>query len=1569
MKTGLFSKWLIFIIASWVHFMPAQCISTYPALETFESGPVWTVNGVNSDWMWGTPAHPTINTAGGGIKSWCVGGLSGTFYNFSEQAWIQSPCYNFSALNYPWVSFKIFWECEHQWDGVVLQSSINGGTTWQNVGAFGDPVDCNTANWFNYGNITWLNSLPSAQRQGWTGRIGPTAGTCAGGFGSGGWVVAKHCLTGLANQPNVIFRFLMGSGTTCNSYDGLAFDDFYVSEGMAHAPDFSVTCTGAGNFNFTAITPSCPVTSSYTWNFGDPGSGALNTSNLANPNHVFSTSGIFTITLTTAGGGCNPPGSITHTLSVSSVSNAVVSQSINCFGGTGNASVSVISGPGPFGYTWSPSGGNSATSTAVPAGTYSVSISDGNGCVYIKTVTITQPPILTAAMSSSNVSCNGGNNGSATVTASGGTPGYTYNWTPSGGTSSVASGFGVGSYTCTITDNHGCTVTAVAVISQPAALTAVVSSSNATCGMLNGSATVTAGGGTPGYTYSWTPSGGTSSVATGLGAGNYTCLITDNKGCTVTAIVPIIQPVSMSVTVSSVNVSCNGGNNGAATVIVSGGTNPYSFTWSPAPGMGQGTGTVSGLIAQVYTVQISDAQQCSTVISVPISQPPALTVIMSSSNVSCNGGNNGSATVTASGGTPGYTYNWTPSGGTSSVAANLSAGSYTATITDNHGCTVTAVAVISQPPVLTAIMSSSNISCNGANNGSATVTAGGGTPGYTYNWLPSGGTSSVATGLGVGSYTSVVTDNHGCTVTAVAVISQPSALTAITTGSNATCGVQNGSATITVGGGTPGYTYNWVPSGGTSSVATGLGAGNYTCMVTDNHGCTMASTIVINQPISMTVAITSTNVTCNGGNNGAAIVVVSGGTNPYSYTWSPSPGMGQGTGTVSLLSAQNYTVQIADAQLCSTVVAIPISQPAALTAALSSSNVSCNGGNNGSATVTVGGGTPGYTYSWTPSGSTFSVVTNLNAGSYTTIVTDNSGCTVSAVANIVQPTAMILSVAPINISCFGANNGSASVTVNGGTPSYSYTWTPTGGNSSGAVNLAAGNYTVLVKDINNCTATVSAAIIQPTAPLAANISGSNIQCFGSNNGSATVTASGGSIPYSYSWTPTGGGAAQASGLGAGCYTVMVKDVNNCAKTASVIISQPPQLQANVSPVKLCAGQSGILSASVSGGVAPYTYLWNNNAGPSAITVSAVTNVVYTLSVADANGCSAPIDTALVTTGGPLSLSVSPASTICAGKSSSLTAQGSGGIGNYQYSWLPGNMQGPTINVTLSNTTVYTVTVSDGCTHPLAVQVTTIFVEGIGNSTLTSDKYEGCAPLCVKLDDPSLNGVSLQNIVWNISGGAMENWPQPVHCFTAAGVYTVSNVYSTKLGCVGSGTLNKVITVYSTPEADFSASQYTVSDLSPNVQFTNTSTGATSYMWNFGGLYQSYDANPSHNFSDAGIYLVAMVAYNGSCSDTIYKVIECLPDFTFYAPNTFTPNDDNLNDRFLPKGEGWKPETYKLRVFDRWGEELFYTQRYDEGWDGIYKGQLVKEDEYVWTVTLEDIFNKRHEYKGTILVLK
>jgi len=376
---------VLFALLGFTVGLKAQCgpvISTFPYIEGFETAPAWTSGGTNSDWAWGTPSHSLINSAGGGNKSWCVGGLNGSFYNYGELSWLMSPCFDFTGLAYPWVSFKVFWESEWKYDGMVFQYSLNGGTAWTNVGAYGDPVNCLNDNWYNYNSVTGLSS--ANPKHGWTGRVGPTTGSCQGGNGSGSWLTAKHCMSSLAGKPSVRFRFLFGAGTTCNSYNGIAIDDILIQNAAPNIADFTYLCTDSNSVNFTNTSSLCPTT--FSWNFGDIGSGTSNTSTLQHPSHIFSESGTYAVTLSSSGP-CNAAGSVSIPITILSLNSTATN--VTCNGpGSGTATAHVNGGTGTLAYLWTPGGGTTQTIAGLDAETYSVTVSGTGCCPTNTTVTV-----------------------------------------------------------------------------------------------------------------------------------------------------------------------------------------------------------------------------------------------------------------------------------------------------------------------------------------------------------------------------------------------------------------------------------------------------------------------------------------------------------------------------------------------------------------------------------------------------------------------------------------------------------------------------------------------------------------------------------------------------------------------------------------------------------------------------------------------------------------------------------------------------------------------------------------------------------------------------------------------------------------------------------------------------------------------------------------------------------------------------------------------------------------------------------------------------------------------------
>lgn len=1061
----------------------------------------------------------------------------------------------------------------------------------------------------------------------------------------------------------------------------------------------NTTCNGSasGSATVTASGGTAP----YTYLWSPSGGTAATASSL--------TAGTYSVTVTDANG-CVRTASVTITQPT--ILNATASTtSASCNGANnGTASVTASGGTAPYTYLWSPGGYTTSSQSNLTAGSYTITVTDANGCTRNVTATVSQPANLTSTISSTvNASCNGGSNGSATVTVSGGTSPYTYSWSPSGGTSATATGLTAGSYSVTITDANGCTSTSSVTITQPSALSYSSTTTTATCGNSNGSGTVTVSGGTAPYTYSWSPSGGSGATATNLGAGAYTVTITDSRGCVLTASVGVSNSSGPSAAISSSsNTNCFGSSTGSATGNVTGGAAPYTYSWSPSGGSSL---TATNLSAGTYTFTVTDANGCSSSTSITITQPTAVNVSSSSVNdVLCNGGNNGNATVVTSGGTPGYTYAWAPNVSTTATATNLSAGSYSVTVTDSRGCTDITTITITQPSVLTSnISASSNASCNGGSNGSATATASGGTAPYTYSWSPSGGSSATATGLTAGTYTVTITDANGCTTSASATISQPTILTSnISSQSNASCnGSSNGSATVSAGGGTAPYTYSWSPSGGTAATASGLSANTYNVTVTDALGCTSTSSVAITHPTILSASVTSsTNANCNGASTGSASVSASGGTAPYTYSWSPSGGT---AATASNLAAGTYIVTITDSRGCITTASVIISQPTPVNANISSnSNVSCNGVNNGSATVSTSGGTAPYTYSWSPSGGTGSTATGLGAGTYTVTVTDANGCNDVATATINQPTTLTSTISSSSpVSCNGGNNGSASVTATGGTSPYSYSWSPSGGSSNSATGLPAGSYFVTVTDANGCTSVSTVNISQPSVLTSSISSSSNISCSGGNNGSATASVTGGTAPFNYSWSPSGGSAATATNLSSGTYTVTITDSRGCTTSASVNLSQPTplSLSANQTPVLCNSGNSGTVSVSVSGGTSAYTYLWSPG-GSTAATVTNLNAGTYTVSVTDANGCNGTAS-ATINQPNPLSASVQSYNNIlCNGDNSgNISVSVNGGTLPYNYNWSPSGGNLPAATSLTAGTYTLTITDANGCSEIISATLT------------------------------------------------------------------------------------------------------------------------------------------------------------------------------------------------------------------------------------------------------------------------
>ncbi|MCI5055324.1 MAG: choice-of-anchor L domain-containing protein [Flavobacteriales bacterium] len=523
-----------------------------------------------------------------------------------------------------------------------------------------------------------------------------------------------------------------------------------------------------------------------------------------------------------------------------------------------------------------------------------------------------------------------------------------------------------------------------------------------TCGAANGTIQVTTNA-TVTASLLWND-GDTSANRQGLSAGTYTVTITDIAGCTqvLTASLNNVTLDSIFTTVDSA-ITCNGTCNGVASVTVSGGVQPYAYQWNDANA--QTTATAVGLCAGTYAVVVTDSLGCSITDSVTLTEPVAIVADTSSTPENC-GLADGSACVTVSGGVAPYQITW-GTGDTTSCINNVAAGFYNVTVVDANGCSVVASAVVnSNGSSFTSIstVEDSAITCNGQCNGVATVSVSGGVQPYTYLWNdPNAQTTPTAVGLCAGSYLVVVTDSLGCTISDSITINEPAALVADTSSTPENCGAADGSACVTVSGGTAPYAVLW-SNGDSSLCINGVAAGVYAVTVTDANGCSVVETAVVGSNGATFTGI-STNldsaVTCAGQCDAVATVTVTGGVLPYFYQWNDPNG--QTTPTAVGLCAGNYLVVVTDSFGCTITDSITIADPAALVLSTSTTDENC-GAADGTACVTPAGGTAPYTVSW-GTGDTSLCITNLVAGTYSVTVTDANGCSNVATAVVQANTA------------------------------------------------------------------------------------------------------------------------------------------------------------------------------------------------------------------------------------------------------------------------------------------------------------------------------------------------------------------------------------------------------------------------------------------------------------------------------------------------------------------------------------------------------------------------------------
>ncbi|MGK0388663.1 MAG: gliding motility-associated-like protein, partial [Maribacter sp.] len=983
-------------------------------------------------------------------------------------------------------------------------------------------------------------------------------------------------------------------------------------------------------------------------------------------------------------------------------------------------------GTGTYDYLWDAAAASQITAiaTALDVGTYMVIVTDTDGCSMATSVDVTAPPAMTTSTSATQASCSGSADGTATVVANGGAGGYTYEW-EDGQITDVAINFADGWHYVTVMDSNGCNAIDSAEVTVPNPINLVIDGNNVSCfGGNNGDANVVASGGAGGFSYAWSPGGGTTDAIATITATTYTVIVTDANGCTASASIDITEPDALILAMSSTLVACFGESTGTVTTTVGGGEGAYSYLWAT----GETTDILSNVSAGIYTVTVTDDNACTIEASQVVTENPLLELTTVTTNANCNDSADGTATVTAIGGTGTYDYLWNNiNADITDTATDLDAGTYIVTVTDSDGCITTASVDITAPLAIATSTSFTPTSCSDTADGTATVVATDGAGGFSYEW---GNTQNTATttGLPGGWHYVTVTDVNGCTALDSAEVTVPSAVILAISGNNVSCaGGNDGDATVVVSGGAGGYTYLWT-NGEITETIIGLTAGTYTVVVTDANGCTASISIDITEPAALTLAMSSTIVSCFGQSTGTATATVGGGTGIYNYNWSNAGN----TDIITGLAAGTYTVTVTDDNLCEIIDQVIVTEQPELTSTMAVGGASCNGGGDGSAIVTPNGGTPPYTYLWNDAQVT-AIAVGLMAQTYTVTVTDDLGCTTTNFIDVAEPPALSVAVTGTDISCFAGADGTVSALGNGGDGNYTFAWNV--GSGSDLAGLTADIYTVTITDGNGCTAENTITLQQPTEIIVSDVI-TNVACNGDATGSIIITPSGGTGVYTFLWSD-GSTGQNCVNVPVGTYTVIITDSNGCTFTEPYIITEPTALGITLNPSNVFCfmGSDGGINAIVTGGTTPYSYAWTG--GFTTQDLSNIPAGTYTLAVTDNNGCIATATTTVNQPAAGVSVSISADETVCFGATTGTAiATATGGAVGYTYQW------SNTVTGNIANNLgggTYTVTVIDGngCTTSGQMNVNELAnITGVMFATPTS----------------CFNGTDGTATVLNISGG-------------------------------------------------------------------------------------------------------------------------------------------------------------------------------------------------------------------------
>lgn len=887
-----------------------------------------------------------------------------------------------------------------------------------------------------------------------------------------------------------------------------------------------------------------------------------------------------------------------------------VDQSCNLF--NGSILSTPINGTPTYTYNWS-NGANTGSISGLAAGTYKLTLTDGNNCVKTDSIVLTNFPPPNYTKSSNNAICgNNAGNAAVAISTPAGTPPYTYSWSngvvtsPTTATTHGVGGLAPGKYFVTVTDSRGCQKVDSVIIGGSPAVTISLSKVNATCGNPNGSISTTVSTGTSPYSYAWNDGFNTPNRV-GLFAGIYSVTVTDNLNCTAVASTTILVNSNPALTLNKVDATC-GNNNGIITSSVLNGKPPITYVWSN----GATSNFISNLAPNTYSLTITDSFGCQKTQSITIVGVPGANFDDTTIQLTCSSSTGQIVLSNIIGKSP-LTLTWSD-GGTGTTRSNLAPGTYSVFLIDSNGCSKTKSFTIipyTKPNLTDSIV---NANCNATLGGIYTKVFGG-IPGYTYAWN-SGETSSSIINKPPGTYTLIVTDLKGCKDTLVSSIVRNNNPTFTDSIVHPKCGFPNGQVILKNVVGTGTLTYAWSPANSLDlPFRRDLDTGRLYVTVTDALGCFKIDTFDLTSKGAIVLdSFTIVRPNC-ADSNGTMTVHLSGGNKPYQYNWSN----GDKTKTADSLKHGYYNVTITDSLGCTIGHGANVKNQTNMQASIDIKKTRCDSV-NGRLTATGVNGTPPYIYIWR-SKDTVQTIDSLNIGAYVLRIIDSNKCILDTVELIKYTHYPILRLDSLKEERCDSANGKAYISIDSVIAPIKIRWNGTIDSVYQKITLTGPQMmTVSVTDSQKCVATISFEV--PEKPVISRFLTTSLPGCGNNNG--FVTANTNPLHKSLIWS-TGSTNPTISNLSPGRYTVTITDSANCVYVLSdtLYYSTPPTRSFSIIRPN-CGRSDGSILANVSTLYSIASTTWVKKGVPSLLSDSLrVINRpedTFVFTVSDQYGC-------------------------------------------------------------------------------------------------------------------------------------------------------------------------------------------------------------------------------------------------------------------------------------------------------------------------------------------------------------